>query len=42
MSVDARDIFYHEQNEFDLYFADVQGQETSPDLSERALKLMKN
>lgn len=25
--VDTRDIFYHEQNEFDLDFADVQGQE---------------
>jgi magnesium chelatase family protein len=25
--VDTRDIFYHEQNDFDLDFADVQGQE---------------
>lgn len=25
--VDTRDIFYHEQNEFDLDFSDVQGQE---------------
>jgi len=27
LTVDTRDIFYHEQNEFDLDFADVQGQE---------------
>ena len=27
IAVDTRDIFYHEQNEFDLDFADVQGQE---------------
>ena len=25
--IDTRDIFYHEQNEFDIDFADVQGQE---------------
>ena len=35
LKMDTRDIFFHEQNEFDLDFADVQGQENT----KRALEI---
>ena len=35
LKIDTRDIFFHEQNEFDLDFADVQGQENT----KRALEI---